>query len=144
MVVNELMTTNVSFVKEQALIRDVVNLMRQYDIGCVPVCNDLGELVGITTDRDLLTRALYKQDTDVLSQPVADIMTKEVHTITPDVDIHTAALAFSKHAIHRLPVLQRNRLVGILSISDLAKKKIYLAEVGCIIGAITHEKYTKK
>ena len=142
MVVKELMSTNVCFVKENACIEDAAALMRQYDIGFVPVCNELGEISGVITDRDLITKGTGGADKRA-SMPLKEIMTKEVFTLSPDMDIHEAALCFSEKKLHRFPVLQGNRLIGILSVSDLAKKRVFLAEVGDIIGAITLEKYTK-
>ena len=142
MVVKELMSTNVCFIKEHAHIQDAVALMCQYDIGFVPICNELGEISGILTDRDLITKGSSYPD-QWMDVPVKEIMTQKVFTLSPDMDIHEAALAFSEKKLHRFPVLQGARLVGILSISDLAKKRVFLAEVGDIIGAITMEKYTK-
>lgn len=148
MVVKELMSTNVCFVKENASARDAATLMRQYDIGFVPVCCESGELLGVVTDRDLVTRMHTAETTDtthpIASVPITDVMTKDISTLSPDMDIHQAALVFAQKKLHRLPVLQGTRLIGVLSVSDLAKKRIYLAEVGDIIGAITMDKYAKK
>ena len=147
MVVKELMSTNVCFVKENGLVCDATALMRQYDIGFVPVCSKGGELLGVVTDRDLVTKTHHAEGSDMIYSiadvPITDIMTTDVATLSPDMDIHQAALVFSQKKLHRLPVLQGNRLIGILSVSDLAKKRIYLAEVGDIIGAITMDKYAK-
>ena len=63
-------------------------------------------------------------------------MTSEIAYATPDMNIHDAALIFAEKKLRRLPVLENSRLVGILSLSDLSQKKIFLAEVGDIMGSI--------
>ena len=67
-------------------------------------------------------------------------MTEDVITVSADDDIHEAALKFSKYGVHRLPVLENERLVGMLSLKDLAKKRVLTAEIGHIIYNIYNHK----
>ena len=108
--------------------------MRQYNIGFIPVCDNKGALLGAVTDRDLITRTDFEAD-EPAKIPASSLMTKNLVTVSPDMDIHDAACLFSKSKVHRLPVVENGRLVGILTVNDLAKKRIYLAEVGDIMGA---------
>ena len=140
MTVKELMSANVCFVNGDAPIGDAAALMKKYNIGLVPVCDNKGHLLGLITDRDIVLRALDRESPQEEPLRVSDIMSEDVVTISPETDIHDAACIFSAKKVRRLPVLENSRLVGILSISDLAKKRIYLAEVGDIMGAIAKKK----
>lgn len=140
MTVKELMTTSVCFLKSDATIPDAAALMKKNNIGVVPVCDNRGCLLGLVTDRDILIRALTLGAGSLEQMKVSDIMTASVVTASPEMNIHDVACIFSKKKVHRLPVLENDRLVGMLSLTDLAKKKIFLAEVGDIMGAIASRK----
>lgn len=135
MTVKELMSSSVCFVRPDAPLRQAAALMKQYDIGFVPVCDSKGSLLGAVTDRDLVVRADFEEG-QTAQTPVSRLMTPDLVTVPPDMDIHQAACIFAKSKVRRLPVTENGRLVGILTVSDLAKKKLYLAEVGDIMGAM--------
>lgn len=139
MTVKELMTTNIIFIKKEAHLDQAALLMKQHDIGMLLICDNLGTPEGLLTDRDIL---LYLADTSTpLSEiPVSDVMNRNLITLNTDINIHDAACIFSKYGLRRLPVVENNRLVGVLSISDLAKKRIFLAEVGEIMGAVISQR----
>lgn len=137
MLVKELMQTKVYFVTADSTVSDVISLMRNYNVGIVPVCDNKGVLLGVITDRDLILKLPLSVGFDTERLPeVRSLMTENVATVRSTAEIHDAALIFSNKKVHRLPVLENGKLVGILSISDLAKKRIFLAEVGEIIGSI--------
>lgn len=136
MVVKELMSANICFTKPDASVFDAAALMKKYDIGFVPVCDNNGALLGLLTDRDILLKTLRDEKGPDITLSVSDIMTKEVCTVSSDTDIHDAACIFGEKKIRRLAVVENSRLVGVLSLSDLAKKKIFLAEVGDIMGSL--------
>lgn len=133
MTVKELMSVNICFVTADADVTAAAALMKKYDIGLIPVCDQKGCLLGLVTDRDIVLRALSSKE-GIEKKKVRHIMTEEIVSITPMTDIHDAALVFSEKKVRRLPVLDNGRLVGILSLSDLSGKRIFLAEVGEIMG----------
>lgn len=135
MTVKELMSSSVCFVKPDAPLQQAAALMKQYDIGFVPICDNKGGLLGAVTDRDLVTRIDFDGSRPALT-PVSMLMTSDLITVSPDMDVHQAACIFSRSKVRRLPVVENGRLVGILALSDLAKKRLYLAEVGDIMGAM--------
>lgn len=135
MTVKELMSASICFVARDAPVSQVAALMKKYNIGMIPVCDSKGCLLGVITDRDIVLRAVAS-DTPWEGLKSSQIMSSDIVTISPEINIHEAAGIFSKIRFHRLPVVENGRLVGILSISDLAKKRIYLAEVGDIMGSI--------
>ncbi len=136
MTVKELMSSSVCFVKPDAPLQQAAALMKQYDIGFIPICDNNGGLLGAVTDRDLITRADFERSQPSLT-PVSMLMSSDLITISPDMDIHEATCIFSRGKVRRLPVVENGRLVGILTLNDLAKKRLYLAEVGDIMGAMT-------
>ncbi len=133
MMVKDLMTTSVTSVKPDAPVTAAVNIMRGEDVGIVPVCDIQNHLLGIITDRDIIMR-------DGIGKNVQDIMTKPVVCAAAKEDIHDAAIKMSENGVRRLPVIENEKLVGMLSLKDLARKKIFTAEIGHIIYDICNKK----
>jgi len=106
--------------------------MRVLDIGCIPVVSK-NQIIGIITDRDIVTRAVAK---DVKCK-VEDIMTKQVITISPIDTTEDAAALLAKHQIRRLPVVNESKLVGFLSIGDLAFPFPHVQEVSSAMKSIS-------
>ena len=137
MLVKDLMTTAVTSVTPGSPAAAAVKIMRSEDVGIVPVCDIQGHLLGVITDRDIIMRIPDFGSFDVRTTTLArDIMTTDVSTVSSTAEIHDAAKIFANKKVHRLPVLENGKLAGMLSISDLAKKRVFLAEVGDIIGSI--------
>ena len=138
--VKDLMSTNISCITEDSPIALIAQQMRREDVGSLPVCSQQGQLIGMITDRDLVLRALAKATADpsVLSSLTAkDIMTLHPVTVPPDMSSHDAALLFSSHGVRRLPVTENEKLVGMLSLGDLASRPVCIDEAGDVISAIS-------
>lgn len=131
MVVKDIMSSSLVSAALDDDFEYICFLMKSEDIGIVPICDKQNHILGVITDRDLIVR--YKE-----SLLAKDLMTPSPITVNAEDEIHKAALVFSKHKIRRLPVLHNERLVGMLSLKDLAKKKIFTAEIGHIIYSICH------
>ena len=97
---------------------DAAGLMKQLDIGVIPVVQE-GELLGLVTDRDLVLRVLAERK-DGTEVKLSDILTKSPVTVTPDMQLSAAREIMAEHRVRRLPVMKDRELVGILSIGDLA------------------------
>jgi CBS domain-containing protein len=117
--IRDVMTPNPRTVTPGDSIQSTARIMRDEDTGAVPVV-DNGRPVGIVTDRDIVVRAVADGQ---LTQPVGDIVTGSVVCATPDMSTREASQLMSEHQIRRLPVVENNRLVGIVSIGDLAVKE---------------------
>jgi CBS domain-containing protein len=125
--IRDVMTHNPRTVSPQDSIQNAARIMRDEDTGVVPVV-DNGKPVGVITDRDIVVRAVAEGGQ--LNRPVRDIVTNELVAATPDMSVSEATELMSAHQIRRLPVVENNRLVGIVSIGDIAVKEGKDSRVG--------------
>ena len=125
--IKEIMTTDVRSISANDSISEAVNIMKQLDIGAVPVL-DNSLLVGIITDRDIVLRGIAAGKS--MEESVSTVMTKDITTVTPDMDVHKAADLMASKQIRRLPIVENGRLVGIVSIGDMAVEDIFENEAG--------------
>lgn len=111
-----------------ASVLDAARVMNDHKIGSVIVMSgvgggggdggDGGRMVGILTERDILTRVVARQ-ADPASTRVLDVMTREVLTCRPSTKLNEARLVMRERRIRHLPVLDGERVVGMVSIGDL-------------------------
>lgn len=118
MEVKDLMSRNVATVSTDTPIVEVAKLMKKMNIGSVPVCEG-NRVIGILTDRDIVLRevAMGKEVDKVVAK---DVMTVGLSTATPEMDIHEAARIMAEKQVRRLPVIDNERLVGMLALGDIA------------------------
>jgi len=116
--VNQVMTHDPDTVDVSATVADVARVMRDDDVGAVLVTEN-GKLRGIVTDRDIVVRVIA-ENRDPNSTRAGDVIDDELITVNPDQDAHEAARLMREHDVRRLPVVQGDRPVGIVSIGDLA------------------------
>jgi CBS domain-containing protein len=120
MKVSDVMTPNPRTVQLSDTIEDAARIMRDEDTGAVPVIED-DRVVGMITDRDIVIRAVADGDFECT---IDDIVSDDVVCATPEMSTAEAAELMSEHQIRRLPVVDDDeRLVGILSIGDIAVKE---------------------
>jgi CBS domain-containing protein len=117
--IRDVMTSNPRTVSPEDTIQNAARIMRDEDTGVVPVVEN-GRAVGVVTDRDIVVRAVADGE---LNRPVRDIVSGDVVTARPDMSTKVAAQLMSEHQVRRLPVVENERLVGIVSIGDLAVKE---------------------
>jgi CBS domain-containing protein len=132
--IREVMTPNPRTVAPGDSIQNVARIMRDEDTGAVPVV-DNGRPVGIVTDRDIVIRAVA--DGGQPSRPVSEVVTGSVVVATPDMSTREASQLMSDHQVRRLPVVENDRLVGIVSIGDLAVKEGKDTRMGDTLQAIS-------
>ncbi|MFI8101005.1 CBS domain-containing protein [Streptomyces sp. NPDC086023] len=119
--IHEVMTERPVTVAPQVSLSEAARKMRDADIGDVLVVDD-GMLRGILTDRDLVVRAMA-EDRDPATTDVQTVCSGEPVTVGPDDGIDRAVALMREHALRRLPVTDDGKLVGIVSIGDLALDK---------------------
>ncbi len=120
MTVEELMNKSVVSVPPEETASLAARLLQRHNIGALPVCGEDGRLKGIVTDRDIVTRCIAVEDEPGETQ-VKDIMSRSVMTARPNEDIREAVSRMAEKQIRRLPVVQEGKLVGMLSLGDIAK-----------------------
>ncbi len=95
-------------------------LLSRYNIGALPVCTKEGKLRGMITDRDIVLRCIAagEEPTDT---KVSNIMTRKVVSISANDSVENAASLMAREQIRRLPVEENGKVIGMLSLGDIAK-----------------------
>lgn len=134
MKIYDLMSHSVSCVRPETSIVQVAKQMRQEDVGAIPVCDDQDRVLGIVTDRDIVIRSVSNGSENLSAM---DIMSRNPITVSPGMNTHEAALLMAGNQVRRLPVVENERLVGFLSLSDIARWNLYVDEAGDALSAIS-------
>ena len=116
--VREVMTPGVVAVRPDASLVEAAQLMRAEDIGDVMVAGE-GQVFGVLTDRDITLRAVA-DGADPLTVSAQAVCTPDPVVVGPDDPVSTAVDLMRGHAVRRLPVVEDGRLVGMVSLGDLA------------------------
>jgi CBS domain-containing protein len=118
----EIMTKQVQTVRTDASVLEVACIMRDQGIGDVLVTDQDGALCGIVTDRDIVVRAVAAGQPLDKTQ-IGQICTGDLVYVNPDTSVEEIVRIMREHAIRRVPVVQDQKPVGIVSIGDLAQLK---------------------
>jgi CBS domain-containing protein len=121
--IRDVMTKQVFSVPESASIREVARLMRDERIGDVLVTDAEGKLCGIITDRDVVVRAVADEGNDLDALRAKDICTAACVTLDPNAGIEDAVKLMRDKAIRRIPVVENEQPIGIVTIGDLAAQR---------------------
>ncbi|TDD77875.1 CBS domain-containing protein [Actinomadura rubrisoli] len=119
--VNEVMTPVPVAVSPDASLVEAGDLMREHGIGDVLVVHE-GRLRGLVTDRDIVVRAVAAER-DMAATTVAEICSTNVVTVAPGEDAEAAVTLMRRHAVRRIPVMDGDRPIGMVSIGDLAVQR---------------------
>ncbi len=130
MKVKDCMCHNVTWCKPETLVADCAKMMCNGHIGCIPVCDNENKVVGLVTDRDILLRCVAC-DKDSKTIPVSDIMSCNVCCCEPNTKIEEAENLMADNQIRRIPVIENNKIVGILTLGDLANNQNISEESIC-------------
>lgn len=122
MKVKEVMTPKVVRISPEETAAVAARTLTHYNIGVLPVCGADGNVCGMLTDRDIVTRCLATgcrpEDT-----PVRTIMTNTVVAAAPEMDVSTAASLMARRQVRRLPVVEGGKLCGMISLGDLSQNQ---------------------
>jgi CBS domain-containing protein len=120
MKVKDAMHKGVDWVSPDTPITEIAKLMREHDIGSIPI-GENDRLIGIVTDRDIVCKGLAEDGFDAGRKTARDVMTEGVHCCREDDDLAKAVRHMETLKVRRLPVINKNkRMVGILSLGDLS------------------------
>ena len=117
MKLRDIMSREIASINSNDSIEKAAQLMKQLNVGSIPVCSQ-NSVVGIVTDRDIALRSVASGQTN--QQSVSEVMTANPVVGTPDMDVHEAVRIMSDKQIRRLPVVENNSLVGIVSLGDIS------------------------
>lgn len=134
----EIMTPQVTCVRENDTLLDAARQMADHSVGALPVCGEDDHLLGMLTDRDIVVRGLAKghdPKTTTAGQLTKGVQ-KEAVTIGADDDVDEILRTMTWHKVRRLPVIDGHDLVGIVAQADVARS---LAEpkVGELVAALS-------
>src|SRR5262245_33173787 len=119
MKVKDVMHRGVTWVEPGTSIKDVARMMRDDDIGSVPV-GENDRLVGIVTDRDIICRGIA-DGADIATLTAGDVMSKPIIYCRAEDDLEQAVRIMEKNKIRRLPVIDNDkRLTGMLALGDIS------------------------
>lgn len=133
--VEELMTSSIISVSPNQSIEEAARLMQDYNIGAIPVVEN-NQVVGMVTDRDITIRSTADGGNE--KQPVSEIMTNEVISVTPETQVEEAARIMAEKQIRRLPVVENNQIVGMISLGDIATDQQFDSKAGEALSQISN------
>lgn len=122
MKLKDVMTRQVIRVSPTESVEVAARTLARYNIGFLPVCDHRNKLCGLVTDRDLVTRCMAASRS-AAKTPVADVMTLQVTAADPEMDTGVAAHLMGRLQVRRLPVVEKGRLCGVVSLGDLARQE---------------------
>ena len=118
-VARDLMTADPTCVKEDQTLVDAARMMRDLDVGALPICGNDDRLRGMLTDRDIVVKCIADGG-DARTTTAGSLAEGRPATIGADDDISEALEVMQKYQVRRLPVLDGYHLVGIISQADVA------------------------
>ena len=120
MKIRDVMSQPVIRIGADETVEVAARTLAHYNIGALPVCGSDGRVRGLVTDRDLVTRCLAA-GRNPSNTKVSQIMSGTVVGIPPDLETGDAAEIMGRRQIRRLPVLENERLCGMVSLGDLTR-----------------------
>ena len=118
--IRDLMTSNPATCESSTTVVEAAKHMAQKDVGPIPVV-DGDRLVGIVTDRDIVLRVVA-EGRNPSSTTVGEIASKQLETVSPEEDLDSALRKMASAQVRRLPVVENDRLVGIVAQADVARQ----------------------
>ena len=122
MKVSDIMTKNVIGIDPEESAEVAARTLTHYNVGALPVRTADGKVCGVVTDRDLVIRCMAsgKQPSQT---KVKTVMTGRVLSVSPDMDAAAAAQLMGSKQIRRLPVVEKGKLCGMISLGDIARRE---------------------
>ncbi|MEO2074917.1 MAG: CBS domain-containing protein [Bacillus sp. (in: firmicutes)] len=119
--IRDIMTDNVECCTLLDNMYEVALKMKELNVGAIPIV-DQEKVVGMITDRDIVVRGVAEKHPG--STKVEDIMSNNLVTVSPDSTSKEAAKLMAEHQIRRLPVVEGDKLIGIVSLGDFAIREL--------------------
>ncbi|MCQ2418295.1 MAG: CBS domain-containing protein [Clostridia bacterium] len=123
----DFMTRKVITISQDETVATAARLLARYNIGALPVVSREGKLRGMVTDRDVVLRCVA-HDEDPHEIKISEIMSRRIISVSPEESADLCAEKMAEAQIRRLPVEQNGKLVGMISLGDMAKAPDYSME----------------
>ena len=136
MKVKQIMTDRVVTVGQREPVAHAARLMKRGNLGALPVCDDEGRLRGIVTDRDIVTRCVAGDDDPAIT-PVREIMSRGIVTCGAEDDADELARTMSARQVRRVPVTEGGKVIGMVSLGDLARSDLFAMEAAEALSEIS-------
>ena len=136
MQVRDLMSPNIISVAPDESAALAARLLKRYNVGSLPVCGEGGDLRGILTDRDIVTRCVAAEE-DPGKVKVRDIMSRGCACVYPEDDVREASRMMASAQVRRLPVTEEGKVVGIITLGDIALSQAYDMEASKALADIS-------
>lgn len=120
--------SDIAMVQPEMRLMDVVNMLAEKRIGAVLVCDEARRIEGIVSERDIV-RVLAANGPDALNEPASNHMTKEVKRCRPNDTVEWLMETMTAGRFRHMPVVDNDQIVGVVSIGDVVKQRIALAEM---------------
>jgi CBS domain-containing protein len=118
--IRDLMTSNPTTCEPSASVLEAAKRMAQEDVGSIPVVEG-DRLAGLLTDRDIVVRVVA-EGRDPMSTTIGDVASTGLETVSPDEDLDSALRKMASAQVRRLPVVEGDRLVGVVAQADVARQ----------------------
>ena len=115
-------SSNVVTVRPDLSLKEAVDLMAEHNIGALIVVDEAGQPIGIISERDIIREAARTEA--VFDLTVSRVMTKELITASPEDDLETVLQTMTARHFRHLPIMDREQLIGVLSIRDVVKAQL--------------------
>ena len=129
MKVKDIMSKEIASLRSEDSIEKAAQLMKGHNVGSIPVCSSEEQIIGIVTDRDIALRAVATGGSGK-GLTVGSIMTPNTITGNPEMNVHDAARIMSEHQIRRLPIVENDSLVGMVSLGDISLENTLANDAG--------------
>ncbi|RCW44690.1 CBS domain protein [Halopolyspora algeriensis] len=116
----EIMTPGAECVRSDQTAADAARLMAEHSVGALPIAGDDNKIKGVVTDRDLVIKVMG-QGRDAGTFPAGDLNQNEAVTVGADDSVDEVLATMSQHQVKRLPVIDQDRLVGMVAMADVAR-----------------------
>ncbi|MFC5788621.1 CBS domain-containing protein [Agromyces tardus] len=136
-VARDIMTPDPTCVKEDQTLAEAARMMRELDVGALPICGNDDRLQGMVTDRDIVVKCIAEGG-DPQTALAGSLADGKPYTIGADDDVRDALVVMQQHQVRRLPVIDGHDLVGIISQADIARS-LSSVETGETVAEISED-----
>ena len=136
MKISEIMTKEVISLSANDTVEHAAQIMKEYNIGSIPVNTENRGIVGIITDRDIILRCVAEGE-NIKVQKISEIMTSNPVVGDKNINTDEAVRIMGERQIRRLPIISNNELIGIVSLGDLALEPNLKQETTDVLGEIS-------